>query len=448
MTKLKAEFDRQAASVFDIREMEAVDPAPSGRIMATDFTPEVNMNQPELTHYESVLQAYMPYEKEARAFAQRAFAKGEPEKAFHNYMLQARSETQASKSKEEALSKLLDVGHKAGAITHYLTLEILRRGATQGLWPLATDETFASILRDACLTPELAITNTAGHMHYHMALHRACGRKVFDVSPALAEKLLHTELRGLTADDLKLPYPAVYIAVPKNTGLQIWNEESGWHRVIGLYLSEDTNHRSQRCWRFLICGEPKPREVVPGVVDSNDALVYFYVALPAGLPLSETIALAHEEANRDTEAQVKHHYPSGFEKMLDKWEGIFRWAMNVVLYTSWEGAEKEEVTANETAKRILEEMSKLPKDSKKRHRLSDRLSQMHQLRRIFLGRSMTTHAGWELTVRVLVTGHWRNQPYGAGSLLRKLIWIEPYWKGKEPDSAATPTASETIPVAP
>lgn len=35
--------------------------------------------------------------------------------------------------------------------------------------------------------------------------------------------------------------------------------------------------------------------------------------------------------------------------------------------------------------------------------------------------------------RILVRGHWRNQPYGEGMEKRKLIWIEPYYRG--PDMA-------------
>ena len=31
----------------------------------------------------------------------------------------------------------------------------------------------------------------------------------------------------------------------------------------------------------------------------------------------------------------------------------------------------------------------------------------------------------------LVRGHWRNQRYGEGNLLIKLIWIEPFWRGDE-----------------
>ncbi len=34
-------------------------------------------------------------------------------------------------------------------------------------------------------------------------------------------------------------------------------------------------------------------------------------------------------------------------------------------------------------------------------------------------------------IRWIVRGHWRNQPHGPGSMLRKRIWIAPFWKGTE-----------------
>jgi hypothetical protein len=39
--------------------------------------------------------------------------------------------------------------------------------------------------------------------------------------------------------------------------------------------------------------------------------------------------------------------------------------------------------------------------------------------------------GWCLTTRQEVTGHFKLQPHGAGSALRKLIWVAPYesWAG-------------------
>lgn len=35
------------------------------------------------------------------------------------------------------------------------------------------------------------------------------------------------------------------------------------------------------------------------------------------------------------------------------------------------------------------------------------------------------------SVQVLVIGHWKMQPYGPKSSLRKLIWREPFWRGPE-----------------
>jgi hypothetical protein len=35
------------------------------------------------------------------------------------------------------------------------------------------------------------------------------------------------------------------------------------------------------------------------------------------------------------------------------------------------------------------------------------------------------------TVQVLVRGHWRQQPHGPRSSLRKRIWLEPFWRGPE-----------------
>lgn len=38
-----------------------------------------------------------------------------------------------------------------------------------------------------------------------------------------------------------------------------------------------------------------------------------------------------------------------------------------------------------------------------------------------------------VNVQTLVSGHWKQQPYGPQASLRKTIWLEPYWRG--PDDA-------------
>jgi len=40
-------------------------------------------------------------------------------------------------------------------------------------------------------------------------------------------------------------------------------------------------------------------------------------------------------------------------------------------------------------------------------------------------------AGTKPTLVVLVSGHWKHQPCGPQHSLRKLIFIEPYWRNLE-----------------
>jgi hypothetical protein len=42
-----------------------------------------------------------------------------------------------------------------------------------------------------------------------------------------------------------------------------------------------------------------------------------------------------------------------------------------------------------------------------------------------------TRVGSSPTVQVLVTGHWKGQPYGPRNTLRKRIWRQPFWRGPE-----------------
>jgi hypothetical protein len=48
-----------------------------------------------------------------------------------------------------------------------------------------------------------------------------------------------------------------------------------------------------------------------------------------------------------------------------------------------------------------------------------------------------TRKGWKLKSQRLVSGHWKQQPYGPGRKLRKLIHVEPYLRGPDDDEAWT-----------
>lgn len=54
----------------------------------------------------------------------------------------------------------------------------------------------------------------------------------------------------------------------------------------------------------------------------------------------------------------------------------------------------------------------------------------------------TGKTGGALNVQVMVAGHWRNQPHGPQNSLRRVQWIEPYWKG--PDDAPILVAPKAV----
>lgn len=315
---------------------------------------------------------------------------------------------------------------------------------------------FASYLMGTS-TPNAMEVMTILVTEFHLLCHERAGKRVYDVTPALAEKLDNTELRGLNTDDLKLPFESIYLATPAASGLRVWNRETGWHRCIGIYVTEDKHTplydvkvRSGimaagvqkdvvRSWRLLVCGEPKaddPRYV--GIEGGNDALSFFHVFMPDGATLDEAIDLTSAEMKRDEE-ELKITWDQEKE-----WRRLFRWAMNAILYATWTEP-GEHWIANKEARQLWERIQKLPKGSTKKGDLQRRLAGLDQRRRIVLGRNVRpTEAAPDIgtrgpiVVRTRVSGHWRNQPHGPGRELRKLIWIEPFWRGPDDGVVSEP----------
>jgi hypothetical protein len=55
---------------------------------------------------------------------------------------------------------------------------------------------------------------------------------------------------------------------------------------------------------------------------------------------------------------------------------------------------------------------------------------------------LSGHKSTTPSVQFLVRGHWRHQAYGEQRLLRKLLWIEPFWKG--PDGSLITSKTYTL----
>lgn len=396
-----------------------------------------------VTHFERLYNEIEKFDSQGRDFAKKAVKENRMAEALFNYVKGKRSKIPNNLSDRGLLSTLMPINHSVLSRCHHVTMELMKRHEdTFALDPLTDTEGYASVIGISCSSNDQHVVNAGGHMHYSMSAHRLAGRHVYEISSGLASRLRHTELRGLTSDDLELPYRSIYLGVPREADLKIWNDQSKWHKVIGVYVTEQV--LPSRSWRFLVCGEPKPLAVAPGVVDDNDALVYFQVPLPSGLSLEKTLALSQDQCIKDV-AELKTAGVDTFGPMVEVWPNIFKWAMNVVLYMSMPGVELKKFIYNKEARDLVNRVKKAPK-GKKRARLQSRLSKLNPRSHVILGQSIPMNwGGWALTVRVRVRGHWRNQPYGPERMYRKLLWIEPHWRGPETDAELAEATTEVAP---
>lgn len=294
--------------------------------------------------------------------------------------------------------------------------------------------------------------HTTLQLLHHMASHERAGKRVYEVTAELGNMLLHTELRGIQAEDMRLPYEAVYIQVPPGVNVQVWNKETGWHKAVGAYVVEE-NHMSEddkrpadadspryRGWRLMLVGEPKKHRDL----EADDALSFFRVLLKDGTKLDEVIKRSYLDIQRE----VGNPHSTWTDKMTTDWEDQFRWVMNVILYATWEEP-GEHWEANSELRKLWDRAKKLPKGSNKRQRLKERAKTLPSQPRIRLGQKLVVrrHRGENtgdsgsleksdqrsrlLHIKTRVPGHWKNVAHGPKHSLRRQQWIQPYWKFRD-----------------
>jgi len=292
---------------------------------------------------------------------------------------------------------------------------------------------------------------------YHLASHFKAGNWAYQLSQGLAQALKETELRGLMTDDIQLPYPAIYLDVPETVGFKVWNDQSGWHNLVGIYIVEDQeylytldgkkidsfdNQPTCRAWRFLLVGEDKQLNV-EGSSLTDDALSFFQIALFPGQSLDMALKKFEEKMISFQETSIAEAFRWANCDKIDYWIKIFKWAMNAMLYAT--NVDKgREITENREVKQLRTRIAKL-KNGKKKKGLQLKLKSTDPRRRVLLGENIVVNRndqdvgmdvgkkphsnGQKLTIRVKIPGHWRRVCYGKDNLLRRWQHINSYWKG-------------------
>ncbi len=322
---------------------------------------------------------------------------------FDQYMRRYREATRREPSNLATMTRRYNQQRSAAVL-------VVQHELWQPYRSLADDPRFRQVVK----TIDPKVTGVTAHILYHAAALRRT-RRFYRVTKALAERLHRTELRGLRTNDVRLPYPAIYIEVPPGD-LRVWNDQTAWHRLTGIYVSEELD--DERNWQILACGESKG-ELVPGMPD--DAVVYWKMQLPDDLGLDEAIALSATQDMTEVDHPQAQQAIAQFKRQ--EWRSIFRWILNLVMYATSVDARVEIDQASQKAWRDRQQH----KSKAKREAAAVRWRRLGHT--MVVGRGLEPMKGHELRVRTMVTGHWRNVAYGPGLRDHRSRWIEPYFRG-------------------
>jgi len=328
-------------------------------------------------------------------------------------------------------------------ISRYLVLWTAWRLREITFATLRRDPEFLDYLR--LLGPTELQMNVNARVFYHAARYHLYGYRTYQVGDHLAELLRHTELAGLTGSDLHLPYPSIYLQTPLDTGLRVWNPQTQWHRLAGVYMSIEDGIDTPGCGdsvgrtlRALLVGEWEMKELPNGVMMPDDALLYWSIPLVDDWPIDRCVS-HHKDHARD----YSGHLPNAYRHMADEWDNIFTWLVNVVMYaTSWQHRSAVRYFDRRT-EQLRNRMAK-SKNPRRRKSHAGELNKLDQRRYTELGHGVPSLSagkgtGTALQKRTLVSGHWRNQAVGARWLERRRILIEPFWRGPEDDDESAVT---------
>lgn len=323
-------------------------------------------------------------------------------------------------------------------------LRELRQGLETVFGPAAQLRT-KNALEARTVTEHEAMTHTLRHLH--LALFQQHGQHSFVAAPGLAEALLDTELRGLKGEDVRLPHPSIWVDIPMELGFRMWSHLDGWRPVVGAFLAEDRlDAQDPRLFLFFIGN-------ADGQVDQAPCMPH-NTMLTSSVPLRDGVAL--DELLQDPISRLTKRMPEDkIEAIKSEWLKTFRWILNLLIYATWPDAEREHLIANPEARKLLERLERAPKGHPRRRKILDELKVTPRQDRDVFGRHVIVHdrqmapdgdpgLGRPLTKRVRVSGFWRHQACGPKMSERKLIWVEPFWRGPMPGEDDAPDTAPTL----
>ena len=346
------------------------------------------------------------------------------------------------------LDAILEATRKLALLPNAVALEVLRR-IGKPIHEVLSSPAVIDLVNAMSLALGVSTLTATKHAIFllrsssYMINYEKAGKKCYRVCDGLAQQLIHTELRGLKGKDLRLPFESILIEIPKILGFQIWNRISGWHDAESVYVEEAVVHGVRR-WYLMWTAFPKEKGETPTDV-ADDAIAYLGIDILDDEDLGTILQKTTEKCSEDHILNDTYPPNESCEDRRKFWEPLLRWVVNVAFYSTYPRAEVEKLVTNKEYRQLQERIRKLPQ-GKKKEELKKRLKTIDPRERYVLGRNVVyvdkttaekmeseraAKAGTKPTLVVLVSGHWKHQPCGPQHSLRKLIFIEPYWRNLE-----------------
>jgi len=262
----------------------------------------------------------------------------------------------------------------------------------------------------------------------YMSARRFGAPSVFDLREGLADKLILTDADDIKPRDIQPPLPGFYVQMPPGA-LEMWNVDTGWHKVSFVGIGEGRARFGVRAGRVLMSifwGEPNERSKAP----TDDNAQVSFLSLPE----------EYEGSVEEYEASLAEGEDEGVivgrgttKRPFVRWQGtefsyedghrvLRKFVMNFCLYLSSPNPDIQPTGSKQSWREVVEKAE------------SARQAGPHAKRQVTIGKNFAIwdvgrnvrHLHAMTATDILVRGHWRRQPHGPRWSLRKVIWVEPH----------------------
>jgi hypothetical protein len=289
--------------------------------------------------------------------------------------------------------------------------------------------------------------DTVGREYHSLVNFTLAGKKVFNFYDGLVQQLANTEM-NVAAPYLRLPHSSCMFVLTSREAIE------------AMYsITREQDHLSEAQYSapitvFASIFEPEQQTVFRRltfvVYHADESAVYYEtkrsMALIDEWNLEQALHTDWEKIDEDRGSNFVANAPdlADGDTVPDEvfyQDGLlfFRILINAILYISSMHAETREVASPHEG---LDEKLKNTKSSLERRDIYREAQKSSRLPYILVGEGVTEVQSEDvanlgdsfrkkLSVRFIVRGHWRKQPYGTGRTERRLQFIQPYLKGPE-----------------